>query len=359
MYRICVFGFIVLFTGVSNSIADERKTLVLENDQVIAVFDLGGGALADFSFKDQRLNPLAWHHPAPNDTTPQPFGHFLCFDRLGNPSPQEKENGMPFHGEASKIFWHESAAAEVSNDDSGIGMKCELPLAKMSVNRFAVLSKRGPVLQVKEVFTNVNLLGRVCNILQHPSIGGLFLDEIVLVDSNAWKGFSVGNPMPMVEEPLVYWHTMVKNGSFTDLRKLVSGDNPGVESFICRKGEKFGWITACNPKKGLLIGYIWLIEDYPWIRHWRHIVDGIPQARGLEFGTTPLPLPFGDILKKHEIFGTPIFVYLDSNESIEKSFTVFLMNIPVDFRGVKSVEKTENKIELYERETGKVFTVTF
>ena len=47
-------------------------------------------------------------------------------------------------------------------------------------------------------------------------------------------------------------------------------------------------MTACNPGKGLLIGYIWDVADYPWIRHWRHIEDGKPLARGLEFGTTPL-----------------------------------------------------------------------
>ena len=295
MCRIFVFTFILRLTCFSDSFADERKTLVLENAQVMAVFDLGGGALADFSFKDQELNPLAWHHPEPNDTTPQPFGHFLCFDRLGNPSQAEKENGMPFHGEASKIFWYESVITSIPSGSTGINMTCELPIAKMSVKRTAFLSKLGPVLQVIEIFTNVNPLGRVCNIVQHPSIGGPFLDEAVLVDSNAWKGFSVGNPMPMVEEPVVYWHSMVKGGQFTDLRKLDAGDSPGVESFICRNGDKFGWITACNPGEGLLIGYIWLAEHYPWIRHWRHITDDVPQARGLEFGTTPLPLPFGDI----------------------------------------------------------------
>ena len=64
-------------------------------------------------------------------------------------------------------------------------------------------------------------------------------------------------------------------------------------------------------------------------------------------------------MKKHEIFGTPIFVYLDSGESIEKSYTVFLMKIPSGFHGVQTVEKNTQNIKLTERETGKIYTVPF
>ena len=238
-------------------------------------------------------------------------------------------------------------------------MSCELPLSKMRVDRTAVLTEKASVLKVKETFTNRNVLGKICNIVQHPSIGGPFLDHSVLVDSNAWKGFAAGNPMPMIDEPIVYWNHMVKNGRVEDLRKLVPGDTSKVVSFVCEKDEPLGWITACNPGKNLLIGYIWSTRDYPWIRHWYHIAENKALARGLEFGTTPLPMPFGEILKKGPIFDTPTFVYLDSGEKTEKEYIAFLMEIPVTFHGVESVASDNNLITVTEKNTGQNFTLSY
>ena len=362
--RLRLYFFLLFFTltltALTYAANNKRTTINLENDRVKAVFDLGGGALADFHFKNQRLNPLAWRLPEPGDLKPQMMGHFICFDRLGGSSKSERSQGMPNHGEASKVMWHESESGTGSNPDGTfVQMWCELPLARMRVDRTAVLSSTGPVMSVEESFTNMYHLGKLCNIVQHPSIGGDFLDDTVIVDSNAWKGYANGNPKPMYEEPAIYWPYLVKDDRLTDLRKLVDGDSGGVENFVCKKDVITGWMTACNPGKGLLIGYVWDTADYPWIRHWRHIEDGKPLARGLEFGTTPLPFSFGDILEKGSIFDTPIIVFLDSQESITKSYTVFLLTIPSDFTGVDTIEMNENSITVTERETGRNFTVRY
>ncbi|MBT4485207.1 MAG: hypothetical protein HOC71_16195, partial [Candidatus Latescibacteria bacterium] len=107
--RILPLLFFMLFTY-SDISHCERKTIVVENERVKAVFDLGGGALADFHFKDQGLNPLSWNHPEPGDMKAQKMGHFICFDRLARSSKQEIANGMPGHGEAQQIFWKGAVA---------------------------------------------------------------------------------------------------------------------------------------------------------------------------------------------------------------------------------------------------------
>ena len=351
--RILHLILFMLFTH-SEILHCERNTIMLENEWVKAVFDLGGGALADFHFKDQGLNPLSWNHPESGDMKAQKMGHFICFDRLGRPSKQEIAKGMPGHGEAQQCFWEGALS-----DKSTVTMSCELPLAKMRVDRTVVLSGKASVLMVKETFTNRNPLGKLCNIVQHPSIGWPFLDHSVLVDSNAWKGFATGNPMPILEEPIVYWNHIVKNGKVEDLRKLVPGDSPKVVSFICGKDAPLGWITASNPGKNLLIGYVWSTRDYYWIRHWYHIVENKALARGLEFGTTPLPLPFGDILKKGPIFDMPTILYLDSEEKTEKEYIAFLLEIPDTFQGVESVANDNNLITVTEKNTGQKYTLSY
>ena len=84
----------------------ERRDLIrLESNNTKVVMDLGGGSIVDFSFIDQELNPFTWNYPEKGDLKPRNMGHFICFDRLGRPSPQEIKNGMPFHGEAAHIEW--------------------------------------------------------------------------------------------------------------------------------------------------------------------------------------------------------------------------------------------------------------
>ena len=46
-----------------------------------------------------------------------------------------------------------------------------------------------------------------------------------------------------------------------------------------------------------MIGYIWPVEDYPWLSLYRSVVDGKIAARGLEFGTSGLHQPYGVLIK--------------------------------------------------------------
>ncbi|MFC1606522.1 hypothetical protein ACFL47_01010 [Candidatus Latescibacterota bacterium] len=326
-----------------------RNLIRLETGNSRVIVDRGGGSIVDFSLLSQGLNPLTFWHPERGDLKPQPIGHFVCFDRLGNSSPQEKKNGMPNHGEAGRVDW--TVLSQPSNTEDGISasMYGDLPLAGMRLTRKMMLSENAPVLYVTETFTNNNKLGKVYNIVQHPTIAPPFLDDTVCVDSNALKGFWVGNPAPTYEEPLVWWPTIMYRGDQVDLRNLKDNHNPGVVNFVFPDGVEHGWVTACNARQGLLFGYLWRLTDYPWFRIWRYARGGKPQAVGLEFGTTPLPYPFGDILAKGSIFGRPIYEYLDAGQSIEKSYIAFLAEVPEGFRGVASILIQEKSIILKEK----------
>jgi hypothetical protein len=99
----------------------------------------------------------------------------------------------------------------------------------------------------------------------------------------------------------------------------------------------------------LLIGYIFRTADYPWLNIWRHVEDGKPLARGLEFGTTGLHQPFPVLVSKPRILGRPTFVYLDAGESATRVYTAFLMKVPRDFAGVNQVLYRAARIVVQER----------
>jgi hypothetical protein len=246
------------------------------------------------------------------------------------------KNGMPSHGEATSVQWILLSGPENRGDAVTAEMSCALPLSGMILKRTLRLMHDSAVLVVNEEAINGNKLGRVYNLVQHPSIGGLFLDANLRIDSNATRGFWVGNPFPRLEEPMITWPNFEFKGKQNDIRRVAKDQEPGVFNFVM-DGAVHGWVTAANPSRRLLLGYFWELADYPWLRIWRADKDGIPIARGLEFGTTSLPLPFRDIIAKGKIFDRPVYDYLDAGESRTRTYTVFLTGIMEGFRGVSKV----------------------
>ena len=323
-----------------------RKQVVLEGKSAVVSVDIAGGSIVDFHLSGQSLNPLHWNYPETRETTPRPMGHFVCFDRWGQPSVSEEKNGMPFHGEATKVVWKILRQPSSANGNITAEMSCALPIGGMSLKRTMSLKDNAPIVEVTEEITNNNKLGRVYNIVQHPSIGPPFLDETVIIDCNALKGFMSESIMPNPEEPTINWPANVYRGKLVDLRYLTDDPRPGVTSFVFRDGIEYGWVTACNPGKGLLLGYRWKLSEYPWLNIWRNVREGKPAARGIEFGTTGLHRPFGILLEKHTMFGRPLYEYLDAGESVVKTYTMFLAEIPSGCLGVTHVVEDKGKITI-------------
>ena len=330
------------------------QTALLENSAVRAVFDLAGGSLIEFQLRDAPLNPLTWDSRGePN--APRPRGHFICFDRWGQPSAAELKNGVPFHGEATRVRWKLDNAAGTE-----ARMSASLPMAGLTIERTAKLAGAA-ALRVTETVANRNKLGRLYNLVQHPSIAPPFLDESTVVDSNARKGFMQSSPLPNPEEPPVWWPQAMQEGRAVDLRHLTDDHNPNVVSYVV--DEELGWVTAASPSKGLLIGYLWRVREYPWLNIWRNVEGGKPTARGLEFGTTGLHQPFETLVAKGRIFGRRLYDYLDANGAATRSYAAFLAKIPAGYRGVAKVSYDGAKLSIAERgsagtiaiETGPLF----
>lgn len=328
-------------------IAQDRPQVVLANREAEAVFDLGGGSFVSFRLKEAGPNPLRWIGPRDTEAANRAMAHFLCLDRWGQPSEAELRNGMPFHGEATRVAWKLDSPPAASTANSAV-MSAALPLAGLRVVRRIQLHLEAPLLTVEETVTNQNPLGKVYNMVQHPTIGPPFLDESTIVDSNARRGFMQSTPLPNPEDPSVYWPAALKDGQLVDLRHLKDDPLPDVVSYVI--DQPIGWTTASNPKQRLLIGYLWKTSEYPWFNVWRHVDEHRrPLARGLEFGTTGLHQPFAELLKKGSIFGRPLFAYLDSGESVSRSWVSFLVAIPDNWRGVESVAVKAGHLSITER----------
>jgi len=340
-----LFLIIPVLTATAQTLVDGRPGVVLEGRVAQAAADVSGGSIVQFKFKDQRLNPLSWTSEEPGPA--HPMGHFLCLDRWGAPSDPESRNGMPFHGEASHVQWTVVRPPAASADGMQAEMAATLPMAGFKVRRSLRLADGVAVLRVTESVTNANKLGRVYNMVQHPSIAPPFLDATTVVDANARKGFMQSSALPNPEEPAVFWPQALEDGQPVNLRQLTADHDPEVVSFTI--DDEYGWVTASTATKGLLIGYIWKTADYPWLDIWRNAQNGKPAARGLEFGTTGLHQPVGILLSKGKIFGRPIFAYLDAGQTATRSYAAFLFKIPGDYHGVERITYEAGRLILHER----------
>ncbi|MFN0103977.1 MAG: hypothetical protein ACKV2U_18075 [Bryobacteraceae bacterium] len=334
--------FLLLAAALAPLLFAQRPTIEIRNGAAEAIFDLGGGSLVTFRMKGG-LNPLAWLGPADKDSKLRPMAHFLCLDRWGQPSPGELAAGVPYHGEATRVPWKVDASTSAETV-----MSASLPMAGLDVRRRASFIGADAVLKVEETVTNRNKMGKVYNMVQHPTIGPPFLDERTLVDSNASRGFMQSSPMPTPEEPGVFWPQALREGQAVNMRMLTNDPMPNVVSYVV--DEPVGWATASSPTHNLVLGYIWRTSEYPWFNAWRHVDDGKkPLARGLEFGTTGLHQPFGALIEKGTIFGRKLVAFLDAGESTTRSYVAFLAATPANWQGVQNVSYKDGVITVNER----------
>ncbi|CAE8614821.1 unnamed protein product [Polarella glacialis] len=306
------------------------------------------------------LNPLNWDsavHDGEDATSlaPRPLGHFLCLDRWGPPSEAEEARGMPFHGEASSVPWQILAAAAAG---SSAQFGALLPMAGLEVSRSVKLVAEAGLAVIAERVTNVKDLGRIYNMVQHPTIAAPFLDGDTVVDCNGKRGFAQVPPGELTASPDTpnFEFPVGKNseGCTVNARQMTGGGDD-VLSYEVAPGSKHGWVCATSAKKGMLLGYIWPAADYPWISLWCCSgSDGSARARALEFGTTGLHHPFPTLVRHPMLLDLPTFAHLDAGESCTRRYAVFVVPVPPDFQGVAEVSLSgDGEVTVLER-TGRV-----
>lgn len=334
--------------------------LILKGKAAEIRVELDGGPLTHFSLVGHSINALSidWTENIVRngDTMRYPWrGHFLCCDQFGLVSENEHKNGMPMHGEASQVDWQVVNKPTLKHGAIRAAMKCTLPLARLRIERTLSLSENTPVLTVQETFINENKLGRIYNVGQHASIARPFLDESLLLNSNATRGF-VDMPSPQVDRENIFsWPVIGYHGEAIDLSRQ-DNHTESVGAWFVYDNTKHGWITAANPKEGLLLGYLWDTVDYPWVFMMRMPVDGKAAYLNFEF-SLGLGGPFKEIATKGRIFDRPLFGFLDAGEKATLSYTVFLSKIPHNYQGVARLEYDGRQILLEEKNSQRKITI--
>ena len=321
------------------------QTATLSNRVATLEVNLQGGGIISYTLNEAPLNPFSWK----SKWTSGCEGFFLCFDRFGPPSPEAKAKGIPPHGEAHAVRW-----VVLEQTQHSLRVQCDLPLAKMSVVREYHLFPESSVCRITDRFKNNNAFEKPYNILMHPSLGAPFLDAHVLVDCNADTGFVNSKKIAELPGKTVGWPTV----EGTDLSHMKDGKRM-VVNYRTAPGVSSGWASIANPPKGLLVGYRWDTDDYPWLRVWREWEEQTPSSLGVEFGTSPLAMPFEEIEQVGDIMDLPTLQTLPPGGETEHTFLLFLSKIPGDYAGTENVRLEPEHLVLEEKDSSRHTTLRY
>jgi hypothetical protein len=124
------------------------------------------------------------------------------------------------------------------------------------------------------------------------------------------------------------------------------------------------YVAALNIRHRLLFAYCFRRADYPWVTIWEENCtrenapwNGRAQTRGLEFGSTPLPVTRREAFTRGPIFATPTFSTVPARGRLTIPYVAFLAHLPEGFGEVRDISLGKNEILVQGREPDQVVTL--
>jgi hypothetical protein len=354
-----------------------RTAALLANDLVRCSVLRDGGLLAEFAFTGsdhRRLQNALWEAPwwegQPHrldselcekygDVGTGRFldnytGHALCLDSFGPPSQAEVMAGSGLHGEASIVPWQLKLQSGLRLEASA-----HLPFANLTIERLFNLSVGETVLCVDERVTNHNREPRPLHWVQHATVGPPMFSETSIVTTSAREGItwplSYGDAGLLAKCAEFVWpHAPLLAGNSTDLRRMFAHPHAGFVVAVRQpRDRKYGFVAVSDESQEVTLIYVFATDSFPWVTFWeenrcRHESPwlGRAQARGLEFGTTPLPLGKAAIDHAGPVLGTPTARVAQPGETLRAPWLVAIARMPSIWDPIVDVIVEPNRLVL-------------
>ncbi len=376
--------------SVIKSECEGREAYSLQNNKMRISLLTGGGFIAELrlitSNGNESVNPMFIPHYRtidPHNYTPELhkdlygsdingrlmagyMGHFLCFPYFGDPNPEWGEKcGHSTHGEAFAVKY------EIEKESKGPGAvvraSAVLPLTKYSIKRSLTMLPGQSVVLVNEVIENLESVDRPYQYVQHLTFGLPFIEKgKTFVDAPVSRiAFSEQKDDPLNQNRVQWPVTTMEGGNVINTGVFGSDKGEGgYRAWLMDPDRELTWLTIYNPGLKLLVGYIFRKDENPWIGDWQENqhARGFPRngktiAWGLEVGTSPFPSGIKQSIERGLVFDTETYRWIGAGEKKEQSYLIFLLEIDVDFKGVKELKLEKGAITLTENETTKQINI--
>ncbi|MBV9308893.1 MAG: hypothetical protein JOZ45_22290 [Acidobacteriaceae bacterium] len=382
LYRVRHLALITFFAyaavcwpqgAVGNGTFEGYPAVTLSNGTLQLTITLKGSTLTSIVLADdqERLSPL-WNPIRMARELGQSHkfdggaGHFVCVDGFGAASPEENAAGMPFHGEAHAQTYEVHSGREGTSTTATLTAK--LPIVQEVFTRTFRAVDGENVVSVETQLESLLGFDRPVNWAEHATIGSPFLESgVTVVDLSGSR--SQTRPYEQVNNGPVQrrlqggkdftWPMAPGlNGKPIDLRQ--TPDNPHYldhATTLLDPTRDLQWVTALNPKKRLILGYVFRRSEYPWLQYWGNYPPTGKMARGLEFSTQPYDVPRREVISAGTMFNTPMFRWLPAKSMVRSKFLLFYAHIPEGFGKVDDVRLENRQIVIEDRSAHKQVTL--
>ena len=350
-----------------------RPALILSNDVLELTVLPDGGGLASVTLRDdpEKINPLWDSIRAAREAgrpmwAPGYVGHFVCVDGFGPASEDESKAGLPGHGEAHALPWTTESSSK-RGAVAKLVQAVHLPRVQEVLRRTLTVVDGENVVYVQSSLENLLSFDRPIHWTEHATIGSPFLQPgVTVVDISRNRALTRPDQKSLDDLP----HRLPAGKEFTwpmapgvdggivDMRVTPSSPNSLDHSgYLMNPTKNHAFVTALNPGKRLLFGYVFKSFESPWLQIWEYYPPEGVMARGLEFGTQAFGLPRREVVTQNKLFDTLLYRWLPAKSKIETSFLLFWTRTPEGFQGVDDIQLEDGELRVRDGRSGQILTV--
>jgi hypothetical protein len=352
---------------------EEQEAFLLSNGTLELTVLQRGSAFTHVTLVDDsaKLSPLwdPYRMAREAGETPKPGsgqGHFICVDGFGAVSPQEKAAGLPFHGEAHGSTFEVKAYAK-DGSTTTLSLTTKLPITQELFTRTVRMVDGENVIYVQSELESLLRFDRPACWAEHVTIGPPFLDPgVTVVDMSALRGMTRpydddnrGLPHRLPASKEFNWPEAPGVNTPTVNLRNTPAEPGSLDHSTCLMDATRHWefVTMLNPRKRLLLGYLFSPQEYPWTQNWEFYPLNKRSAHGLEFSTQPFDVPRYEVVQLNSMFGAPVYRWLPALATIESRFLLFYTHTPEGMHEIDDVKLENGKITIEDRKANKQVTL--
>jgi hypothetical protein len=356
---------------------NNRRAFRLSNGKIELTLLLGGGHLADFRLCGSPINAL-WEAPwptiEPHEFSPREHaslygdgpvgqflsgytGHALALGYYGMPSAEEAKQGLPLHGEAASAEW-KVVSAVVDDDTATLVVEVVLPIYRLQLRREISLQRDAFTACITEIVTNLSNEAIEFQWVQHAAFGEpLFTKgESTLFISGergvTWPAGYEGHELLANGVDYRWPYSQSTDGELIDLSQPFIRDGTGfVAALLTSSNRETARIAVHNRRHQLVVGYSFDSRTFPWIVLWEEnrAREYSPwnkrtRARGVEFGTSPMPLGLDHAREMRRLLDTPVLTSVQAGSCLQTQYDLFLHVVPPQWSPIKDGRQTADSI---------------
>ncbi|HEY3929091.1 MAG TPA: DUF4432 family protein [Candidatus Koribacter sp.] len=356
-----------------------RRACRISNSTIELTFLLGGGHIADLRLCGSEVNALfesPWPTIEPQSFSPEahnsiygsgPVGRLLCgytghalaLGYFGLPSDDDAERGLPLHGEAVAADWN-IAQIEVNDEVARVSAEVLLPHTGLRFSREFKLHAGAFTVAIEETVFNSRSERRDFQWVEHTAFGRPLLDDRATLYLSATRGVTwplgyEGHELLANNCEFRWPHAPAADGSTIDLSHPFARSGTGfVAALLLDAHRSDAFIAVHNRRLNLIAGYVFDRRHFPWVALWEENCarnyspwNGITRVRGVEFGTSPMPLGLDHARQMQTLLDAPVFTAIEANGGLTTRYQIFIAPAASEFATVSNVSAERNKLIIH------------